>query len=129
MATFSKGSSLAEGSAATDRLIASDQVEGMTVFNRQGEQIGSVYKFMVDKRTGQVAYAIMSFGGFLGIGDTYHPLPWESLHYDTDTGGYVIDLDRSKLESAPKFRLQDKPWRDSDYGQVQNYWGVGSYYA
>ena len=59
------------GSVATDetgRLIASNKVEGTAVFNRQGERLGSVYNFMVDKRSGQVEYAVMSFGGFLGMG-------------------------------------------------------------
>ena len=60
----------------TRRLIASSKVEGTPVFNRTGEHLGSVYNFMVDKISGQVAYAVMSFGGFLGIGGSYHPLPW-----------------------------------------------------
>ena len=53
---------------------------------------------MIDKISGKVAYAVMSFGGFLGMGDSYHPLPWHVLTYDTGQGGYVVDLDRSKLE-------------------------------
>ena len=61
----------------TDRLIASDKVEGTAVYNRVGERLGEVYNFMVDKYSGQVAYAVMSFGGFLGIGESYHPLPLE----------------------------------------------------
>ena len=64
----------------TDRLIASNKVEGTAVYNRQGERLGSIYNFMVDKRSGQVEYAVMSFGGFLGIGDSYHPLPWKALN-------------------------------------------------
>ena len=71
----------------TDRLIASDKVEGTAVYNRQGERLGTVHNFMVDKSTGQVAYAVMSFGGFLGIGESYHPLPWRVLNYDTRQGG------------------------------------------
>ena len=86
----------------THRLIASNKVEGTAVYDRRGERLGSVYNFMVDKVSGQVAYAVMSFGGFLGIGDSYHPLPWKSLTYDTDKGGYVVDLDRSRLEGAPQ---------------------------
>ena len=57
----------------TSRLIASNKVEGTAVYNRQGERLGSVYNFMVDKMSGQVAYAVISFGGFLGIGDSYGP--------------------------------------------------------
>ena len=94
------------GSVATDetnRLIASDKVEGTAVYNRQGERLGSVYNFMVDKRSGQVEYAVMSFGGFLGIGDSYHPLPWKALKYDTSMGGYVVDLDRNRLQRAPSY--------------------------
>src|SRR5262245_31424834 len=67
----------------TDRLIASDKVEGTAVYNANGERLGSVCNFMVDKRSGQAEYAVMSFGGFLGIGDDYYPLPWKSLTYDT----------------------------------------------
>src|SRR3546814_13916098 len=67
----------------TNRLIASNKVEGTAVYNRQGERLGSVYNFMVNKREGTVEYAVMSFGGFLGIGESYHPLPWKVLTYDT----------------------------------------------
>ena len=93
----------------TDRLIASDKVEGTAVYNRQGEHLGKVYNFMVDKYTGQVAYAVMSFGGFLGIGDSYHPLPWKVLTYDTRMGGYVVDLDRDRLEGAPSYTASSLP--------------------
>jgi hypothetical protein len=77
----------------------------------RGDKLGSVYNFMVDKRSGKVEYAVMSFGGFLGIGDSYHPLPWESLDYDTRMGGYVVDIDRSRLEGAPTYRSDEDPWR------------------
>jgi len=78
------------GSAATDetdQLISSTKVEGTAVYNRQGERLGTVASFMVDKRSGQVAYAVMSFGGFLGLGKSCHPLPWHVLSYDTGRGG------------------------------------------
>ena len=109
----------------TGRLIASNKVEGTAVYNRQGERLGSVYNFMVDKVSGQVAYAVMSFGGFLGIGDSYHPLPWKSLTYDTGQGGYVVDLDRSQLEGAPRYGAGEDPWADRNYGRsVYDYYGV-----
>jgi hypothetical protein len=84
----------------TDRLISSDKVVGTPVYNRQGEHLGSVYNLMIDKISGQVAYAVMSFGGFLGIGERYHPLPWRVLKYDTRQGGYVVDLDRRRQPRA-----------------------------
>ena len=93
----------------TDRLIASDKVVGTPVYNLQGEHLGSVYNLMVDKISGQVAYAVMSFGGFLGIGESYHPLPWRVLKYDIRQGGYVVDLDRRRLEEAPRYTASNLP--------------------
>ena len=82
-------------------LIASNKVEGTPVYTSQGERIGSIYNFMVEKRSGKVAYAVMSFGGFLGMGESYHPLPWNKLTYDTSLGGYVVGVTRERLQAAP----------------------------
>ncbi len=108
----------------TARLIASDKVEGTAVYNRQDESLGSVYTVMIDKYSGQVAYAVMSFGGFLGLGERYHPLPWRSLTYDTGLGGYVVDVSREQLEKAPSYGRDEAPWGDPAYGR-----GVSSYYG
>ena len=93
----------------THNLIAADKVVGTGVYNRQGEHLGSVYGLMLNKLNGQVAYAIMSFGGFLGIGESYHPLPWRVLSYDTRVGGYVVDLNRGQLEKAPRYTRATEP--------------------
>ena len=85
------------------RLIAADKVEGTAVYNPKGEKLGSIENVMIDKITGKVAYADMSFGGFLGLGDKHHPLPWSILKYDSSKGGYVIDLDKEMLENAPNY--------------------------
>jgi sporulation protein YlmC with PRC-barrel domain len=108
------------------RLIAASKVNGTTVYNTAGEKLGSVYDVMIDKRSGQTEYAIMSFGGFLGIGDSYHPLPWQALTYDESQGGYVISLDRSRLEGAPSYRASDaSTWDDPAYGRrINDYYGV-----
>ena len=110
----------------TDRLIASNKVEGTAVYNRQGERLGTVHHFMVDKYTGQVAYAVMSFGGFLGMGESYHPLPWKVLTYDVRQGGYVLDLDKSRLERAPSYTSSTTPsWSDQSYRRgIDEYYGV-----
>jgi len=71
--------SLNDPSDTTGSLIGGDQVTGTAVYNRTGERLGSVEDVMIDKKSGRIAYAILSFGGFLGIGDRYHPLPWKSL--------------------------------------------------
>ena len=100
------------------RLIAASKVNGTTVYNVAGEKLGSVYDVMIDKRSGKAEYAIMSFGGFLGIGDSYHPLPWHILTYDQVEGGYVVDLDRSRLEQAPSYQVSDTTsWDDPGYGR------------
>jgi hypothetical protein len=108
----------------TDRLIASSKVEGTTVYNRQGERLGTVKNFMVDKHSGQVAYAVMSFGGFLGIGGSCHPLPWHVLTYDTQRGGYVVDLDKDRLKNAPSYAEGASPnWGDRSWsGSIDAYY-------
>ena len=113
----------------TDRLIASDKVEGTAVYNRQDEHLGTVHNFMVDKSTGRVAYAVMSFGGFLGMGESYHPLPWRVLNYDAKQGGFVIDFDKSRLEAGPSYKASNMPnWSDRTYGsRVDEYYGVPAY--
>jgi sporulation protein YlmC with PRC-barrel domain len=107
------------------RLIAASKVNGTNVYNRAGEKLGSVYDVMLDKRSGKADYAIMSFGGFLGIGDSYHPLPWDQLTYDTNMGGYVVNLDRARLEGAPSYATSDTTaWDDPEYGRrVNDYYG------
>jgi hypothetical protein len=117
------------GEVATDEtrnLISSDKVTGTTVYNRQGEKLGSVYGLMLNKSSGQVAYAIMSFGGFLGMGENYHPLPWRALTYDTRQDGYVVDIDRRRLEGAPSYAASAMPnWSDPSYGpSIDRYYGL-----
>ncbi len=92
----------------TSSLIAADKVNGTYVFNAQGDRVGEINDLMIDKRSGQVAYAIMSFGGFLGVGNSYHPLPWSLLNYNTNLGGYVVDIEQSQLEDAPSYRGGDR---------------------
>jgi hypothetical protein len=108
----------------THRLISSEKVDGTAVYDRRGERLGSVHHLMIDKYTGQVAYAVMSFGGFLGIGESYHPLPWKMLTYDIRLGGYVVDLDRRRLEGAPSYTSRDLPNCDdrSYISRIDQYW-------
>jgi hypothetical protein len=108
-------------------IIAADKVEGTNVYNRAGEKLGSVDHVMIDKANGNVCYAVMSFGGFLGIGESYHPLPWRTLTYDTDKGGFVVDLSKQQLEGAPYYDKRDHAWT-TDYGrQIDTYYGLPPY--
>jgi len=109
----------------TNRLISADKVAGTTVYNSAGDDLGTIYTLMVDKISGKVDYAVMSFGGFLGIGERYHPLPWKVLTYDTSRGGYVVDLTRQQLEGAPTYAADDEPWATPGYGRnVNDYYGM-----
>jgi hypothetical protein len=123
--SWRSASSSVEKDESTD-LIASNKVEGTAVYNRQGERLGDVYNFMVGKRSGRVAYAVMSFGGFLGIGQRYHALPWDVLTYDTERGGYVIDADKDLLMKAPSYQEGEDPFSRSDQmRRVRDYWSSG----
>jgi sporulation protein YlmC with PRC-barrel domain len=114
----------------TTDLISSEKVEGTAVMNKQGEKIGSIESVMIEKRSGKVAYAVMSFGGFLGIGHEHHPVPWNALVYDTRLSGYVIDADRARLEAAPKYSGTQTPnWSDRDWGQrIHQHYGTRPYW-
>lgn len=108
----------------THRLIASDKVEGTRVFSRYGERLGTVENFMVDKRSGCVEYAVMSFGGTFGMGDRHYPLPWNMLNYDEQLGGYVVDLTPRDLEQAPSHRAGQSPNYDRGYrADIHDYYG------
>jgi hypothetical protein len=84
---------------------------------------------MIDKISGKVAYAVLSFGGFLGMGEDYYPVPWATLKYDTKLGGYVLALTRDELEQAPKYS-ESQGWNWSrendqrvyDYYRTEPYW-------
>ena len=84
-------------------LIGSDKVEGTAVYDANGEHIGTIERVMIEKRSGQVAYAVLSFGGFLGIGSDYYPIPWDALKYDTSLGGYRTNITEEQLKGAPKY--------------------------
>lgn len=88
---------------AHTNLIRADRVEGTSVYDMDGEKIGSIDSIMLTKDSGKVAYAIMSFGGFLGIGEKYHPLPWHLLDYDTEVEGYRISTAGAAMMDAPSF--------------------------
>jgi len=80
---------------------------------------------MIDKSSGKTAYAIMSFGGFLGMGTRHHAIPWQRLTFDKRQGVFVVDIDRAELEGAPAYDPEDiSAWEDPTYGrQIDNYYG------
>jgi hypothetical protein len=107
-------------------LISSRRVEGTAVYNRDGERLGSIHAVMIGKRDGRVAYAVLSFGGFMGVGEHVHPIPWPLLTYDVDSDGYVVEMTREQLENAPTMTLDetDRPVDRAYQEQVSSYWGT-----
>jgi len=112
--------------ASPNPVISSDKVEGTKVYNLAGEKLGSINDLMIDKLSGQVRYAVMEFGGFLGMGTDRYPLPWNVLKYNTDKDGYVVALEKSVLEKAPRYSDADVPPYTDEYNKrVDSYYGIG----
>ena len=110
----------------TGNLIGSDKVEGTAVYGADDNKIGSIERVMIDKISGRVSYAVLGFGGFLGLGNDHYPLPWQSLKYDTRLGGYRTGITEDQLRGAPKYR-NDNDWNWGDPAgnrAVDDYYGV-----
>jgi len=106
--------------------IASNMVEGTAVYNNNGEKIGRIINFMVNKQTGQVEYAIMSFGGFLGLDHDHCPIPWKKMNYVIAHHGFVVNISAEKLAKAPKHHGDNTPIYDPAYCiMVNGYYGLG----
>jgi sporulation protein YlmC with PRC-barrel domain len=113
----------------TVQLIGSDMVEGTNVYRSNGDKVGEIERVMIDKLSGKVAYAVMSFGGFMGIGEDYYPLPWSMLKYNTELDGYEVNISEQQLKGAPKYgRHESWDWENRDRGaRIHDYYGVPPY--
>ncbi len=110
MATESRAASRqALNRRETESLIGSDKVEGIAVYRADGTKIGRIQRVMIDKVSGKVGYAVMSFGGFMGIGENYYPLPWSALTYNPRLDGYEVNVSDEQLKGAPHF-MQHEIW-------------------
>ncbi|MGA0598598.1 PRC-barrel domain-containing protein [Enterovirga sp. CN4-39] len=117
---------------AGNSLIASDRVEGTPVRRPDGEKIGTIERLMIDKLSGKVAYAVMSFGGFLGLGEDYHTIPWSALKYNTALDAYEMNLTEDQLRDAPRRTGEgrdpsfDRDWEEHvhRYYNATPYWGI-----
>ncbi|WP_157449943.1 PRC-barrel domain-containing protein [Bradyrhizobium sp. ARR65] len=110
----------------TGNLIGSDKVEGTAVYGADDSRIGAIERVMIDKVSGRVSYAVLGFGGFLGLGNDHYPLPWQSLKYDTRLGGYVTGITEQQLRGAPKYS-EGSEWNWSDVARnraLNAYYGV-----
>jgi hypothetical protein len=116
----------------TPQLIAAGKVHGTPVYNRDGEHLGTIEDVMLDKRSGRVAYAVMSFGGFLGLGEEFYTLPWATLRYDPEQDAYMVDVTEEQLRAAPPRTpegtdpAEDAEWEEQihRYYNAAPYWGI-----
>ena len=116
---------------AQDRhnLIGSDRVEGTNVYRSDGTKIGEIERVMLEKVSGKVSYAVMSFGGFLGIGEDHYPIPWQRLTYNEHLGGYEMNVTDQELKNAPKYATGEEwKWDPAQGRQVYDYYGVPPYW-
>ncbi|PHP26846.1 hypothetical protein CJ301_14140 [Limimaricola cinnabarinus] len=98
--------------------ISSDRVNGTEVYGAGGEKIGHIDHLVIDKKSGKITYAVMGFGGFLGMGEEHHPIPWAKLEYDTGLNGYRTDITEEQLKGAPERPerwYEDRRWEEAAY--------------
>jgi sporulation protein YlmC with PRC-barrel domain len=110
------------------QLISSEDVEGTDVYGVDGKKIGEIDHLMIDKVSGRVTYAVISFGGFLGLGHSHYPVPWAAIKYDPNLGGYITGITEEKLKDAPAF--SDDAWSDRSWeAQVHKHYNALPYWG
>ena len=111
-------------------VMAASSFEGETVVNAHGETLGEIEEIMLDVRSGRIAYAVMSVGGMLGIGEKYFAIPWHAITMDTDNKRFILDVDKDRLKNAPGFdkehwpAMADRRWA----GEVHGFYGTRPYW-
>ena len=107
--------------------ISSEDIHGTEVYGAGGKNIGEIDHLIIDKVSGRVAYAVMSFGGFVGLGHSHYPIPWSALTYDTSLGGFRTNITEQQLRDAPEF--SDDSWQDRDWEtRTHRHYGIPTYW-
>jgi sporulation protein YlmC with PRC-barrel domain len=112
------------------RVLSATTLEGDKVTNPEGENLGEIKELMIDLDSGRVAYAVLSFGGFLGVGDKYFAVPWEALRLHTDEHKFYLDVPKERLKNAPGFDKNNWPESAdrSFLSEVYKYYGYKPYW-
>jgi sporulation protein YlmC with PRC-barrel domain len=119
---------MARSTALPDhRCVSSNDVQGTEVYGTDGKHVGEVDHLIIDKMSGRVGYAVISFGGFMGLGHSHYPIPWSALSYDTSLGGFRTSITEQQLKDMPQFSddsWQDRDWetRTHQYYRARPYW-------
>lgn len=107
-------------------LMGADTLIGNDVYNQKGEDLGDIKEIMLDMRSGRVAYAVLSFGGFLGMGEKFFAVPWNALTLDTKNKRFVLKVEKDRLKQAPGFdknkwpNMADQAWAE----EIYSYYGT-----
>ena len=112
----------------TGSLIGSDKVEGTAVYGANDTKIGSIERVMIDKLSGKVSYAVLSFGGFLGLGHDHYPIPWARLTYNESLGGYEVNISDEELRGAPKYGQSEWNWDRKQNQAIYDYYKLPPYW-
>jgi len=105
-------------SGHTTAILAS-KVKGTNVYNSSGDKIGHVEDVVLDKKSDQIMFAALGFGGVLGMGEKYAPVPWSMLDYQPDKGGYVIPMSEDMIKKAPVYDLADLTKNDGSFDDIR----------
>ena len=108
---------------AATRSLLSARVDDTPVYDTAGQKLGTLYSFHIERQSGRVQYAVMSFGGLLGLGQSYHPIPFALLRVNQEKGGYTVGVDKAVLDGGPSYRPDNAPQWDAGYAaRVTNYY-------
>lgn len=102
----------------TSAILAS-KVKGTAVYNTAGQKIGHVEDVVLDKQSDHIMFAALGFGGVMGMGEKFYPVPWSVLDYNEDKGGYVVPMERDTLDNAPAYKLEDLTKNDGAFGDIR----------
>jgi sporulation protein YlmC with PRC-barrel domain len=114
-----RGNEMPTASGHTSAILAS-KVKGTTVYNSQGDKIGQVEDVVLDKQSDHILFAALGFGGVLGMGEKFYPVPWSILDYDAKKGGYVVPIEKDQIDKAPAYRLEDLTRNDGDLSEIRD---------
>ena len=124
------GSGASDSSGPGPQVMASSTLEGNDVVNRQGDKLGDIEEIMLDVPSGQIAYAVLAAGGFLGMGEKFFAIPWQALTLDTDNKCFILDIDKERMERAPGFDKDHWPsMADTTWARdIHSYYGATPYW-
>ncbi len=111
------------------QVLSADTLKNEKVVNAAGEDLGAIQDYMIDLDTGRIAYCVLSFGGFLGMGDKLFAVPWQAMKLDTERHCFVLDASKDRLKNAPGFDKDDWPGTGRDFEtEVYRYYNVRPYW-